>query len=222
MSLHSLTQRPLISRLTNAKPSAIYRLRPHLPANIPQGPSPPAQLGIEIAPLPQLEALQAQISLEGKGKEVAQRVEVGKVAEKVVKNVSSTLTDPHKGTASNEAALQLPAFLRRRRQAHVCVSRITPQRHTHFAGRRPLYPSPSSSTGTTTLPAKSKTTRARPSSTGRISVGDEAQKRTVNDIVYTCRRDDRQSAIMQANVTKAFTRLVQSTLRAHTLGYSRE
>ncbi|KAK1920899.1 hypothetical protein DB88DRAFT_519567 [Papiliotrema laurentii] len=77
--------------LTNAKPSAIYRLRPHLPANIPQGPSPPAQLGIEIAPLPQLEALQAQISPEGKGKEVAQRVEVGKVAEKVVKNLFNYL-----------------------------------------------------------------------------------------------------------------------------------
>jgi hypothetical protein len=75
--------------LTNNKPSAIYRLRPHLPQNVPQGPSAPANLGIEIAPLAQLEALQAQISGggDGKGKEVAAKVEVGKVAEKVVRNV---------------------------------------------------------------------------------------------------------------------------------------
>ena len=77
--------------LTNNKPSAIYRLRPHLPQNIPQGPTKPANLGIEIAPLSQLEALQAQISGggDGKGKEVAAKVEVGKVAEKIVRNVGA-------------------------------------------------------------------------------------------------------------------------------------
>jgi len=77
--------------LTNNKPSAIYRLRPHLPQNIPQGPTAPANLGIEIAPLSQLEALQAQISGggDGKGKEVAAKVEVGKVAEKIVRNVGA-------------------------------------------------------------------------------------------------------------------------------------
>lgn len=77
--------------LTNAKPSAIYRLKAHLPANQPvPASSPPAQLGIEIAPLQQLEQLAMSISQgsEGKGKELAGKVEVGKVAEKVVKNVS--------------------------------------------------------------------------------------------------------------------------------------
>ena len=54
------------------------------------GESAPASLGIEIAPLAQLEGLMAQTQAgEGKvGKEVAGRVEVGKVAEKVVRNVS--------------------------------------------------------------------------------------------------------------------------------------
>jgi hypothetical protein len=54
-------------------------------------------LGIEIAPLPQLEALlvslgQGQEGDKGKGKEVAGRVDVGKVAEKVVKNVRPLLS----------------------------------------------------------------------------------------------------------------------------------
>jgi hypothetical protein len=82
--------------LTNAKPSAIYRLRPHLPSDITSGSgSGPGNLGIEIAPQAQLEGLlatlnQAQAGPEakGKGKEVAEKVDVGKVAEKVVKNVS--------------------------------------------------------------------------------------------------------------------------------------
>jgi hypothetical protein len=77
--------------LTNAKPSAIYRLRPHLPpdAPLPQSSAgPAATLGIEIAPLAQLEGLAASLGGgEGKGKEVAGKVDVGKVAEKVVKNV---------------------------------------------------------------------------------------------------------------------------------------
>ena len=86
--------------LTNNKPSAMYRLRPHLPSNIPQGQSAPATLGIEIAPLSQLEELHARItgtasgsdgSNGSSGKEVVQKVEVGKVAEKVVKNVSTRL-----------------------------------------------------------------------------------------------------------------------------------
>jgi len=84
--------------LTNNKPSAIYRLRPHLPSNIPQGQSAPATLGIEIAPISQLEELHTRITggADGagtsgtSGKEVVQKVEVGKVAEKVVKNVSVT------------------------------------------------------------------------------------------------------------------------------------
>ena len=81
--------------LTNTKPSAIYRVRSLLPAGqaAPQpGQSPPASLGIEIAPLSQLEAVQSQTSEVGrKGREVAERVEVGKVAEKVVKNVCLSL-----------------------------------------------------------------------------------------------------------------------------------
>ncbi|GFZ43018.1 hypothetical protein JCM24511_00736 [Saitozyma sp. JCM 24511] len=86
--------------LTNSKPSSIYRLRPHLPSDLPPNAlaSPPATLGIEIAPLPQLEALAAQLSAggEGKGKEMAGKVDVGKVAEKVVKNVSR-LGSRHRG-----------------------------------------------------------------------------------------------------------------------------
>ena len=78
--------------LTNAKPSAIFRLRSLAPLNAQSsGPSPPANLGIEIAPQAQIEQVAAQTTAsggEGKGKEVASRVEVGKVAEKVVKNVS--------------------------------------------------------------------------------------------------------------------------------------
>jgi hypothetical protein len=88
------------SSLTNSKPSSIYRLRPHLPSDLPPNAlaSPPATLGIEIAPLPQLEALAAQLSAggEGKGKEIAGKVDVGKVAEKVVKNVSER-GSPHRG-----------------------------------------------------------------------------------------------------------------------------
>ena len=89
--------------LTNQKPSAIYRLRPHLPPDAPLPTSTPTQaanLGIEIAPLPQLEQLLSTIggASEGKGKEVAGKVDVGKVAEKVVKNVRlsfSTLISSH-------------------------------------------------------------------------------------------------------------------------------
>ncbi|OCF78167.1 hypothetical protein I204_00104 [Kwoniella mangroviensis CBS 8886] len=82
--------------ITNTKPSAIYRLRPHLPPNAPLNqPSPPAQLGIEIAPLAQLEHIAAQIAGEGagagKGGELVKKVEVGKVAEKVVKNLFNYL-----------------------------------------------------------------------------------------------------------------------------------
>lgn len=91
---------PYLFSLTNSKPSSIYRLRPHLPSDLPPNAlaSPPATLGIEIAPLPQLEALAAQLSAggEGKGKEIAGKVDVGKVAEKVVKNVSGRRS-PHRG-----------------------------------------------------------------------------------------------------------------------------
>jgi hypothetical protein len=79
--------------LTNQKPSAIYRLRPHFPQDAPLPTSTATQaanLGIEIAPLTQLEQLLSTIgggANEGKGKEVAGKVDVGKVAEKVVKNV---------------------------------------------------------------------------------------------------------------------------------------
>lgn len=78
--------------MTNVKPSAIYRLRPHLPSDAPlpvNEVTPPANLGIEIAPQAQLEGLLATLETgdKGKGKEVAVKVDVGKVAEKVVKNV---------------------------------------------------------------------------------------------------------------------------------------
>ncbi|WRT65332.1 uncharacterized protein IL334_002275 [Kwoniella shivajii] len=80
--------------LTNSKPSAIYRLRSHLPPDAPTGqPSPPAQLGIEIAPLPSLESILAGLSGQGESKsaEVVKKVEVGKIAEKVVKNLFNYL-----------------------------------------------------------------------------------------------------------------------------------
>ncbi|WWC60059.1 uncharacterized protein I303_102622 [Kwoniella dejecticola CBS 10117] len=84
--------------LTNNKPSSIYRLRPHLPPNAPiNQPSPPAQLGIEIAPLSQPESIAAQLAGQGdaagsgKGGEIVKKVEVGKVAEKVVKNLFNYL-----------------------------------------------------------------------------------------------------------------------------------
>lgn len=96
-----VTNADLCFRLTNTKPSAIFRVRSHLPSNAPIGqPSPPAQLGIEIAPLPHLEAIAAGLSQsasasgagapdgDGKGKELVKSVDVGKVAEKVVRNVS--------------------------------------------------------------------------------------------------------------------------------------
>ncbi|OWZ62048.1 hypothetical protein AYX14_06721 [Cryptococcus neoformans] len=90
--------------LTNTKPSAIFRVRSHLPPNVPIGqPSPPAQLGIEIAPLQQLEAITAGLNQsasgsgvgmaggDGKGKELVKNVDVGKVAEKVVRNLFNFL-----------------------------------------------------------------------------------------------------------------------------------
>ncbi|KAI9632225.1 uncharacterized protein MKK02DRAFT_40527 [Dioszegia hungarica] len=81
--------------LTNQKPSAIFRLRPHLPAGITpgSGAAGPANLGIEIAPLAQIEGLGigAASTSEGAGKEVAAKVDVGKVAEKVVKNLFNYL-----------------------------------------------------------------------------------------------------------------------------------
>jgi len=79
--------------LTNAKPSAIYRVRPLLPPGFdPSLPSPPATLGIEIAPLSQLEQLMGQAGADsGKGKEVAAKVDVGQVAEKVVRNLFNYL-----------------------------------------------------------------------------------------------------------------------------------
>ena len=88
--------RGCIFRLTNTKPSAIYRLRPLIPSDSqtnPLIPSPPANLGIEIAPIPQLEAVLSAVNTgegngKGKGKEVVQNVDVGKVAEKIGKNVS--------------------------------------------------------------------------------------------------------------------------------------
>ncbi|KAK8861226.1 hypothetical protein IAR55_002045 [Kwoniella newhampshirensis] len=85
--------------LTNSKPSAIYRLRPHLPPDAPVNrPSPPAQLGIEIAPLPQLEIIAQSLASssttrggEAKGGQLVKNVDVGKVAEKVIKNLFNYL-----------------------------------------------------------------------------------------------------------------------------------
>ncbi|KAK4689194.1 protein Hikeshi, partial [Tremellales sp. Uapishka_1] len=80
-----------LGTLTNGRPSAIYRLRPHLPSDVPVS-SPPATLGIEIAPLGQLEALQATIA-SSSGKEVVRggNQDIGKIAEKVVKNLFNYL-----------------------------------------------------------------------------------------------------------------------------------
>ncbi|EKD01306.1 sulfite reductase [Trichosporon asahii var. asahii CBS 8904] len=73
--------------LTNARPSAIYKVNP--PTNQAQG---PAQVGIEIAPLAAVDALvQQRAASREKGAEIAAKVDVGKVAEKVVKNSTSPL-----------------------------------------------------------------------------------------------------------------------------------
>ncbi|ODO04549.1 hypothetical protein I350_05153 [Cryptococcus amylolentus CBS 6273] len=80
--------------LTNGKPSAIFRVRSHLPPGATIGhPSPPAQLGIEVASLAQLEAIQAGLNAatEGKGKELVRNLDVGKIAEKVVRNLFNYL-----------------------------------------------------------------------------------------------------------------------------------
>ncbi|WVO12418.1 hypothetical protein L204_100017 [Cryptococcus depauperatus] len=80
--------------LTNNKPSAIFRVRSHLPPNVTIGqPSPPAQLGIEVAPLTQLEVMQAELNANSKeaGKELVKGVDVGKVAEKVVRHLFNFL-----------------------------------------------------------------------------------------------------------------------------------
>lgn len=130
-------------RLTNARPSAIYKVTP--PAAQAQG---PAQVGIEIAPLPAVEALAAQrAASREKGAEIAAKVDVGKVAEKVVKNVSCALR-PHallthsSGTTSTRSA-------------------------TRSSRRRRLSRCPSSRSGTTTSRASSATTAARRSWTAR-------------------------------------------------------
>ncbi|RSH94275.1 hypothetical protein EHS25_004078 [Saitozyma podzolica] len=102
--------------LTNSKPSSIYRLRPHLPSDLPPNAlaSPPATLGIEIAPLPQLEALAAQLSAggEGKGKEIAGKVDVGKVAEKVVKNLFNYLHSFGESKLTPDTPIPLSVFQR--------------------------------------------------------------------------------------------------------------
>ncbi|ODN86535.1 hypothetical protein L198_07229 [Cryptococcus wingfieldii CBS 7118] len=80
--------------LTNGKPSAIFRVRSHLPPGATIGqPSPPAQLGIEVASLAQLEVIQAGLNAatEGKGKEMVRNLDVGKIAEKVVRNLFNYL-----------------------------------------------------------------------------------------------------------------------------------
>ncbi|WVQ82307.1 hypothetical protein IAT38_004435 [Cryptococcus sp. DSM 104549] len=79
--------------LTNAKPSAIFAVRAHLPENVPSGLAPPAQLGIEVAPLGQLQQMEEarKAAAEVKGKALVKNVDVGKVAEKVVRNLFNFL-----------------------------------------------------------------------------------------------------------------------------------
>lgn len=82
---------PADTRLTNARPSAIYKVRGHLLPGVAPGTvaNSPAQLGIEVATLGAVEtAAQASAAKTGKGREVAQRVDVSLVAGKIVKNVS--------------------------------------------------------------------------------------------------------------------------------------
>lgn len=85
----------------------------------------PANLGIEIAPQAQLESLLATLEQgdKGKGKEVAAKVDVGKVAEKVVKNVRRrsipSRTESGTGSEADFVAFQLPTLVRWGCQAHV-------------------------------------------------------------------------------------------------------
>ncbi|BEI82324.1 hypothetical protein CcaverHIS002_0301920 [Cutaneotrichosporon cavernicola] len=84
----------LLGTLTNARPSAIYKVRGHLPPGVAPGTvaNAPAQLGIEVATLGAVEtAAQASAVQTGKGREVAQRVDVSLVAQKIVKNLFNYL-----------------------------------------------------------------------------------------------------------------------------------
>ncbi|RSH84450.1 uncharacterized protein EHS24_005971 [Apiotrichum porosum] len=86
-----------LGTLTNARPSSIYKVRPHLPAGISPATATaagPAQLGIEIAAADVVENIGNSLktaSAAGKNQEVAQRVDIGKVAEKIVKNLFNYL-----------------------------------------------------------------------------------------------------------------------------------
>ncbi|CAK9783728.1 DUF775-domain-containing protein [Cutaneotrichosporon oleaginosum] len=84
----------LLGTLTNARPSAIYKVRGHLPPGVAPGTvaNAPAQIGIEVATIGAVEtAAQASAEKTGKGREVAQRVDVGLVAQKIVKNLFNYL-----------------------------------------------------------------------------------------------------------------------------------
>ncbi|GMK58146.1 hypothetical protein CspeluHIS016_0501780 [Cutaneotrichosporon spelunceum] len=84
----------LLGTLTNARPSAIYKVRGHLPPGVAPGAvaNAPAQLGIEVAPLGAVDtAAQVSAVQTGKGREVAQRVDVSLVAQKIVKNLFNYL-----------------------------------------------------------------------------------------------------------------------------------
>ena len=172
--------------LTNAKPSAIYRLRPFLPPDA-GGSSPPAQLGIEVAPLSQVDAVASAAGLstgESKGKEVAGRVDVGKVAEKVVKNVRCFLLHPLLRPPTRLALVGLLDGLAsgdlksaRVDWRNVSCTELTPgsSSTTSIPSRRtksdspPIRPflSQCFSGGTRLSPGRSRTTKGRPSSTGR-------------------------------------------------------
>ncbi|KAL1410285.1 hypothetical protein Q8F55_004291 [Vanrija albida] len=101
-----------LGTLTNARPSSIYKVRPHLPPGVSAGTaSAPAQLGIEIAPLEQVEAVQVGIK-PVQGKEVAARVDVGKVADKVVKNLFNFLHSFGEGPLTPDTPIPLSVFQR--------------------------------------------------------------------------------------------------------------
>lgn len=119
-----------LGTLTNERPSAIYRLRPHLPSALPQlAPgevSPPATLGIEIASLDIVKATAASVTPTGAAATgaIAKPVEVGKLAERIVKNVCGSMLRFDFAHLALLIALQLPSLFWRRCRARVSMKVI--------------------------------------------------------------------------------------------------
>lgn len=75
--------------------------------------SAPAQLGIEIAPISTVDELAATLkSTSGQGKETAQKVDVAKVADKVVKNLFNYINSFGEVKLTPETPIPMGVFQR--------------------------------------------------------------------------------------------------------------